>query len=64
MTQNQQILELLKSGRKLTALDALAEVGCFRLAARIKDLRDTGHKIITLPIKVNGKRYARYELAS
>lgn len=64
MTQNQQILELLKSGRKLTALDALAEVGCFRLAARIKDLRDTGHKIITLPVKVNGKRYARYELAS
>jgi len=45
MTQNDMILAHLKSGRDLTPLDALRDYGCFRLAARIGELREAGHKI-------------------
>jgi hypothetical protein len=44
-SQCEQILELLKAGKRITALDALSKVGCFRLAARIWDLRQKGHDI-------------------
>ena len=39
MTQLDQIREHLLSGRSITALDALNLYGCFRLAARINDLK-------------------------
>ncbi len=38
-SQNAQILKWLKSGKTLTALQALEKFGCWRLAARIDDLR-------------------------
>ena len=62
MSQCDRILELLLARPEgITALDALEHVGCFRLAARIKDLRDAGNPIeshdVTLP---NGKRISRY----
>ena len=44
----------------LTAYVALSTVGCLRLAARIKDLRDEGHNIVTEMVRDNGKRYAGY----
>ena len=46
-TQCDRILEWMKSGKSITALEALYEFGCFRLAARIKDLRDDGHEIMS-----------------
>ena len=61
MSQNQQILGLLKKG-PITAMDALQKAQCFRLAARINDLRALGHNIITETIKQNGKHFARYRL--
>ena len=64
MTQTEAIYRLLRERPDgITAIDALDEAGCFRLAARISDLRDQGHVItsvmVTLP---NGKRVARYTL--
>jgi len=47
MTQYDRILEMLEAGESLTALDALREIGCFRLAARIGELREDGHDIIS-----------------
>lgn len=44
----------------LTAHVALQVAYCFRLAARIKDLRDEGHNIVTEMVRDNGKRYAGY----
>ena len=44
-TQAQRILEALKRGESITALDALNWFGCFRLAARVYDLRKAGHNI-------------------
>jgi len=60
MSQNDQILQMLKQG-PITALDA-AKIGCMRLAARVHDLRMQGHVITTEPTTVNGKQFARYYL--
>ena len=65
MTQNQQVLDLLRSrgDRGITAIDALNEVGSFRLAARIADLRADGYTITsTMETTATGKRIARYRL--
>ncbi len=62
-SQSGRILDALKTGRRLTALDALDEFGCFRLAARIHDLRKAGHEVISWDITTNGKRHAVYRLA-
>lgn len=71
MTQNEMVLELLKDPAvtSLTAAYAMTEIGCFRLASRINDLRKAGHKIIThFETKHNrfGKpvSFARYELGT
>jgi hypothetical protein len=46
-TQNEQILSYLEKGKSLTALDALKQFGCFRLAARIADLKQMGKNIVS-----------------
>lgn len=63
MTQAEQILAHLETGASITPLEALNEYGCFRLGARIFDLKKDGHAIVsdrkTLP---NGKTIAEYTL--
>jgi len=62
-SQTEWILARLKEGRSVTAMDALNGCGCFRLAARIKDLREAGHNIVTTDYELpNGKHVARYYL--
>jgi hypothetical protein len=63
MTQNSKILAHLQSGRSLSPLKALGLYGCFRLAARIGELRAAGHPIETV-IKADGtgRNYANYDL--
>lgn len=65
MSQSEAILAHLQSGKHLTAIEALERFRCFRLAARIQDLRRAGiaisSQIVTLP---NGKRVSKYRLAS
>lgn len=62
---SRQVLELLRQRGTagVTPMDALAAVGCFRLGARIWDLKADGYPIdselITTP---SGKRVARYRL--
>ena len=63
MTQTQKIYEYLKTGKKITAIEALNKFGCFRLAARIADLRNQGHTIWTDYITVNNKTFAAYKLS-
>lgn len=62
MTQTDQIRAHLLSGRDITPLEALDQYGCFRLAARVSDIREEGHDIQTIIEERNGKRYARYRL--
>ena len=60
MAQKDEILTAL-TYNSLTPLDALRKHNCFRLAARIKELRDDGHHIHTLRETTNtGKSIARY----
>lgn len=62
MSQTKTILEMLQAG-PVTAMDALERAGCFRLAARIADLRQQGIKIETETITTpTGKHIAQYTL--
>ena len=61
-SQNAIIKGWLLNGRSITALDALNMFGCFRLSARIANLKDQGMDIITDMVQVNDKRIARYTL--
>lgn len=63
LTQCEQILAHLKTGRSITALDALNEYGCFRLAARINDLKHDGHVIESKQWRTpGGATIAKYRL--
>jgi hypothetical protein len=61
-TQNDLVLDALLAGDVLTPLDALRRFGCFRLAARVADLRSRGFQIETISGEANGKRFAQYRL--
>lgn len=63
-TQNEAILSALLAGDTLTPLDALRRFGCFRLGARIWDLKERGHNITMEMVSANGKRFASYRLAT
>jgi hypothetical protein len=62
VTQNEQLRAALLAGRSLTPMDALRDFGCFRLAARVADLRREGLPIECVSETKNGKRFARYYL--
>jgi hypothetical protein len=62
-SQNDRVLCHLLAGNSITQLQALGLYGIFRLAARVKVLRDRGHKIETINKRdPNGKTYAEYRL--
>lgn len=61
MSQIDRILAHLRS-EPITPMQALMNYGCFRLAARIRDLRDDGHEIHTEQVELDDKRFARYTL--
>jgi hypothetical protein len=63
-SQNAQILKWLQGGQTLTALEALKHFQCFRLAARIADLKEAGHPILSTMIEVGEekKRVAQYRI--
>lgn len=62
MTQNQQILNYLKTGKSLSPIDALNKFGCFRLSGRIYDLKKEGHNIETAIVTKKKKSFAVYTL--
>lgn len=60
-SQNKAIKAYLKDGHSITAMQALKQFGCFRLAARIKNLKDEGMNIQKIMMKnTKGKRIAIY----
>ena len=62
MTQTEHILAHLDARGSITPLDALDLFGCFRLAARIAELRADGHDIRTERTERGGKAFATYRL--
>ena len=61
-TQAKQILSALEAGEPVTALDALIRFGCFRLGARILELRKRGYPIETTIVPHGRKHHASYTL--
>ena len=65
-SQNKRIRKHLESGRSLTPLDALYQYGCFRLGARIHNLKSQGLAIETEIVEIlsegKKKHVARYKL--
>ena len=61
MNQSDRILDHLRRG-PITGIEALNLYGCFRLAARVNDLKKLGHDIATETVKKDKKSYASYYL--
>lgn len=67
MTQNSMILDYLERNGSITQAEAISQFGCYRLGARIWELKERGYKIIRhMEDGVNRygakTRYARYSL--
>lgn len=61
-SQIELIKQHLEKGYSITPIEALEQYGCFRLGARIYDLKKDGFSIRT-DIRQNGKkRFAEYSL--
>lgn len=60
-SQKQQILDYMLEGNEISQLDALYKFGCFRLGARIADLKKDGYDI-KKRIAKGEKNYAIYRL--
>ena len=62
-TQAGRILAYLREGHRITALEALELFQCFRLAARVHELRREGWNIIERAVETaSGKRIAQYSM--
>lgn len=64
MTQTEAILRHLQVEGSISPIEALERYGCFRLAARISDLKALGHPIETEIVKRGRKSFAVYRLVS
>ena len=61
VTQTNEIKAYLKQGYRITPIDALQQFGCFRLAARIKEIRDEGMQVEKVMVEtISGARVAQY----
>jgi hypothetical protein len=62
-SQTKKIAEHLMSGKSITPIEALNKFGCFRLGARIHDLKHKqGFCIEAKTVENEGKRFAEYSL--
>jgi hypothetical protein len=61
-SQNALIKGWLLNGHSITTLEALNMFGCFRLSARIANLKDQGLPVVAEMVVINDKRVARYYL--
>ena len=62
MSQTKQILRYLQEGNTITPIEALNKFKCFRLGARIWDLRKKGYNIDPKIVEQDGKHFAEYRL--
>lgn len=67
MSQCDQILAYMMTYGSITPAEAFTEIGCFRLAARISDLRKRGYSIKTGKVRYatrsgKSKSFACYKL--
>lgn len=58
-TQNQMVLDYLKSGRKASTMTLMRNLGIADPRARIRDLRDRGYNIASVWVKHKSRRTGR-----
>ena len=63
MNQIERLQEYLEKGHEITPIEALNLFGCFRLSARILELRRKGMAIDTRIVRDGKKHFAAYRLA-
>lgn len=61
-SQCHTVLTYMNRHGSITAMQAMTDFRCYRLAARIKDLRDMGYRIETHTEEHASGTHARYEL--
>ena len=54
-TKCEQIVEYMKRFGSINPLQALEDIGCFRLASRISDLKKQGYPIISERVHYNNR---------
>lgn len=62
LSQTEQIRAHLEAGNAITPIDALSMFNCFRLGARILELKKAGMSIFRRMIERNGKHFAEYSI--
>jgi len=62
MSQTERIHRYLATGKKLNPLQALRKFGCFRLGARIWDIKKSGAPIVAERVTHEGKSFCAYYL--
>lgn len=62
MTQTEMVLDYIQKHGAITPLEALTELGCMRLGARVWELRHAGLPIERAMVEAGGKRFAKYYL--
>ena len=68
-SQNTRLLDHLMSADSVTPMQALGELGIYRLAARINDLKNKGHSITKRTVTVSNRfgedcRVAEYSISA
>lgn len=54
-TQNQRIIDYINRHGSITPLEAMQDIGCMRLAARIADLKELGYPIVSETVIVKNR---------
>ena len=54
-SQNQRILAYMNEFGSITPLEAMRDLGVYRLAARISDLRRLGHMVVSDWVEVSNR---------
>lgn len=63
LSQCDRILQHLQSGKTINPAQAWNLFGCYRLGARIHDLRKRDFNIVTKTVYKNGSPFAEYSMA-
>jgi hypothetical protein len=61
-SQEDNVLDYLRTGREIDPMSALRMFGIMRLGARIFDLRARGHVITSRTVRVGKKAWAAYRM--
>jgi len=64
MAQKDKVLAHIKKHGSITPMQAFSRYQITCLAERVRDLRNSGHRICAEMVKRNGKRFAKYRIVA